>query len=84
MTEWTGAYVWHVCKKCKCAFVAEDYTNVQDKPPQWRYCPDCAKELGVDYEKQKPWNNFSEARRKQLDKQKEILKKFQFQKKIKH
>lgn len=81
MTEWTGAYVCHVCKKCDCAFVAEDYTNAQDIPPHWRYCPDCAKELGIDYEKQKPWNNFSEARKKQIKNNLEKIKKFQYQKK---
>lgn len=54
MNKWNGAYVCHVCKKCESAFVAEDYTRAKDIPPHWRYCPDCAKELGIDYEKQKP------------------------------
>lgn len=88
MKEWTGAYVCHVCKKCNCAFVAEDYTNARDIPPHWRYCPDCAKELGIDYKKQKPWNNFSEARKKHLEKFKKIgnenLKKISFRQKTKH
>ena len=57
MKEWKGNYVCHVCKKCGCAFVAEDYTNAQDMPPKWRYCPDCAKEKGIDYEKQTPKSN---------------------------
>ena len=54
MKQWTGAYVTHTCKKCGCAFTAEDYTNAQDIPPHWRYCPECAKVKGIDYEKQTP------------------------------
>lgn len=50
-------YVSHTCKKCNCAFVAEDYTNCQDIPPHWRYCLECCKELGINYDKQKPWTN---------------------------
>lgn len=62
-------YVCHVCKKCESAFVAEDYTKVKDVPPHWRYCPKCAKEMGIDYNKQKPWTNRTEQ-------QKEFYKKF--------
>lgn len=50
-------YVTHTCKKCGCAFVAEDYTHVKNTPPNWRYYPDCAKELGIDYAKQTPRRN---------------------------
>lgn len=50
-------FVTHTCKKCGCAFVAEDYTNCQDIPPHWRYCPECSQELGIDYDKQRPWTN---------------------------
>lgn len=55
--QWTGAYVCYVCKKCECAFIAEDYTNAQDKAPQWRYCRECCKELGIKYEEQTPKKN---------------------------
>lgn len=79
--EWTGNFVCHVCKKCNCAFVAEDYTNAQDIPPHWRYCPDCAKTKGIDYEKQTPWNNFSEARKKQIAENLKKMKQYQFVKK---
>lgn len=65
-------YVSHTCKKCGCAFVAEDYTNAQDIPPHWRLCPECAEKAGIDYEAQKSWNSYSEARRKQLEKFKQI------------
>lgn len=74
-------FVTHTCKKCKCAFVAEDYTNCQDIPPQWRLCPDCAKKAGIDYASQKPKDGFSEARKRQLEKLKEAAKKTQFKSK---
>lgn len=50
-------FVTHTCKKCGCAFVAEDYTNAQDVPPHWRYCPECAQAKGIEYEKQTPKTN---------------------------
>ena len=50
-------YVTHTCKKCGCAFVAEDYTHVKDTPPNWRYCRNCAVKLGIDYDKQTPKRN---------------------------
>ncbi len=62
-------YVTHTCQRCECAFVAEDFTKVKDIPPHWRLCPDCCKELGIDYDKQRPWNNRTE-------KQKEFYKRF--------
>lgn len=81
MNKWTGAYVCHVCKKCECAFIAEDYTNCQDIPPHWRLCPDCSKELGIDYDKQRPWNSYSEKQKAKLEKLKESGKKTRFNKK---
>ncbi len=71
-------YVTHTCRKCGCAFVAEDYTNCQDLPPRWRLCPDCAEKAGIDYASQKPKDGLSEARKKQLEKFKEAAKKTQF------
>lgn len=75
MKEWTGSYVCHVCKKCECAFVAEDYTNAQDIPPHWRYCPDCAKELGIEYEKQTPKSNRTPEENERYKKNAEIGKR---------
>lgn len=74
-------YVTHTCKKCGCAFVAEDYTRVTHTPPSWRYCPECSKKLGIDYAKQRPRDNFSEARKRAIEKSKERLKEYQFKKK---
>lgn len=74
-------YVTHTCKKCGCAFIAEDYTDCQNIPPRWRLCPDCAEKAGIDYNSQKPWNSYSEAKKKQLEKLKEAGKKTQFKSK---
>lgn len=71
-------FVTHTCKKCGCAFVAEDYTNCQDIPPHWGYCPNCAKELGIDYDLQKPWSSYSEKQKAKLEKLKEASKKTRF------
>lgn len=66
--EWTGAYVAHECKKCGCAFVAEDYTNAQDQMPKWRYCEECAKKLGIEYEKQTPRKNRTPEQQERIEK----------------
>lgn len=34
-------YVMHVCKNCKCAFIARDTSNCQDTPSTSKYCPKC-------------------------------------------
>lgn len=61
-------YVTHTCKKCGCAFVAEDYTNCYDLPPKWLYCPKCAKTKGIHYEKQTPKTNRSPEENKRYKK----------------
>jgi hypothetical protein len=76
MSNWKGAYVCHVCRKCECAFVAEDYTNAKDIPPKWRLCPDCAKETGIDYDSQKPSDYWTEEQRERYKKSGERLKTF--------
>lgn len=76
-------YVTHTCKKCKCAFIAEDYTNCQDIPPHWRYCSDCCIGLGIDYKKQRPWTNRTKEENEKIKKQIERLKEFQFKRKVK-
>lgn len=73
-------YVTHTCRNCECAFVAEDYTNCQDIPPHWRLCPSCAEAKGIDYNSQKPWNSYSETKKKRIQEQIERLKEFQFKK----
>lgn len=67
-------YVTHTCKKCKCAFIAEDYTNVQDIPPQWRFCPKCSEEKGIDYASQTPQKNRTPEEQKRIDERMAKLK----------
>ena len=74
-------FVTHTCKKCGCAFNAEDYTNAQDLPPHWRYCPECCKKLGIDYDSQTPKSNRTPDEQKRINAQIERLKKYQFKKK---
>lgn len=49
-------YVVHYChnNKCNNCWVDEDITNVKTVPPKWKYCKECAKKLGIDFDKQKP------------------------------
>ncbi len=63
-------YVAHICKNkdCNNIFIAEDYTKVKDIPPRWRYCQDCCKSLGLNYEKQTPKNNRTPAENKRFEK----------------
>lgn len=67
LKPYTGAYVAHICKKCGCMFVAEDYTKATAMPPSWRYCPKCAKELGIDYDTQTPRRNRTPEEQKKVD-----------------
>lgn len=60
-------YVIHFCPHCDRCFIAEDYTRAKDRPPKWRLCPDCCKELSIDYEKQRPNKKMSEKQKKHLD-----------------
>ena len=75
-----GAYVAHECRECGCAFIAEDYTNAQDKMPKWRYCRECCKKLGIVYEKQTPRRNRTPEQQKKINEQIERLKQYQFKK----
>lgn len=74
-------YVTHTCRNCGCAFIAENYTNCQDIPPRWRLCEACAEAKGIDYNSPKPWNSYSEEKKKRIQEQIERLKEFQFKSK---
>ena len=74
-------YVTHTCRNCGCAFIAEDYTNCQDIQPRWRLCEACTEAKGIDYNSQKPWNSYSEEKKKMIQEQIERLKEFQFKSK---
>lgn len=52
-------FVLHFCKNpdCNNGWVDVDETNVKTIPPKWKYCKECCKLLGIDFDKQKkPYN----------------------------
>lgn len=57
MPRKTLPYVACDCKKCKRRFLFKDYNNAQNNPATWAYCPECCKELGIDFNKQTPHKN---------------------------
>ena len=48
-------FVLHFCKNpnCNVGWVDVDETNVKTIPPKWKYCRECCKLLGIDFDKQK-------------------------------
>lgn len=64
-------YVLHICKNKKCnnGWLDKDLTNVKTNPPAWKYCEDCCKELGIDFENQKP-SDYMSKEEKEMRKEK--------------
>ena len=48
-------FVLHFCKNpdCNVGWVDVDETNVKTISPKWKYCRECCKLLGIDFDKQK-------------------------------
>ena len=48
-------FVLHFCKNpdCKVGWLDIDVTDVTTIPPKWKYCRECCKLLGIDFDKQK-------------------------------
>lgn len=48
-------FVLHFCKNpdCNNGWLDVDETNVKTIPPKWKYCRECCKLLGIDFDKQK-------------------------------
>ena len=48
-------YVFHIChnKKCNNGWLDVDRTHCKTNPPKWKYCRECCKLLGIDFDKQK-------------------------------
>ena len=48
-------FVLHFCKNpdCNVGWLHVDETNVKTIPPKWKYCRECCKLLGIDFDKQK-------------------------------
>ena len=71
---YTGSYVAHICKKCGCMFIAEDYTKATALPPTWRYCKSCCEKMGIDYNQQTPYRNRTPEERQKAKEKAERLK----------
>ena len=48
-------FVLHLCKNpdCNVGWLDVDVTDVTTIPPKWKYCRECCKLLGIDFDKQK-------------------------------
>ena len=48
-------FVLHFCKNpdCNVGWLDVDETNVKTIPPKWKYCRECCKLLGIDFDEQK-------------------------------
>lgn len=66
-------YVMHICrnKKCNNGWIDKDLINAKTNPPDWKYCRECAKKLGIDYDAQTPTSNLNEKELLHLEKKKE-------------
>lgn len=54
-------YVLHICKNKECnnGWLDLDKSNVKDYPPHWKYCRECCRKLGINFDKQTPKSNAS-------------------------
>lgn len=65
-------YVAHDCRNtklsdkhpdyCNNRWVDKDLTGATTRPPTWKYCEDCCKKLGIDFNKQKPSDYYTAER----------------------
>ena len=48
-------FVLHFCKNpdCNVGWLDVDVTDVTTIPPKWKYCRECCKLLGIEFDKQK-------------------------------
>jgi hypothetical protein len=61
-------YVVHYCKNPECnnCWIDKDVTNVKTYPPTWKYCEECCKKLGIDFNNQSV--ELSEKQQEAIDK----------------
>ncbi len=78
-------YVMHFCRNsrlsersknyCNNGWIDKDLTNVKSYAPDWKYCPECAEKLGIDYDTQTPTSNLTEKELEHLEFMKEKARK---------
>ena len=75
-------YVAHDCRNtrdntCNNRWIDKDITGATTQVPTWKYCRECCKRLGINFENQKPSDYMSdeekEMRRIKLEKTKKAL-----------
>lgn len=61
-------YVVHYCKHkdCNNAWIDEDLTNAQTRPPMWKYCDKCCKKYGFVNPSTPPHRDNYETRLEQI------------------
>ena len=71
-------YVMHFCrnKNCNNGWIDKDLTHATTIPPKWKYCKECAKKKGIDFENQKP-NDYRTP--EQIEKMKEKMSQIRAQ-----
>lgn len=75
-------YIMHFCrnKECNNGWIDKDLTNAS-APPKWKYCKQCADELGIDYNAQTPISNLTEKELENRTKKSERFKRVQEERK---
>lgn len=70
-------YVMHICHNPKCnnGWIDKDLTNAQINPPDWKYCRECAKKRGIDFDAQTPDSNLSKKELEHKNKLRERMQK---------
>ena len=70
-------FVVHICrnKQCDAIWIDKDLTNAQVNPPDWKYCEDCCKELGIDFDSQTPDSNLTPKELEHKNRLRERIKK---------
>ena len=66
-------YVAHHCKNtkngtCNNIWIDKDITNAKTVAPSWKYCAECSKKLGIDFDAQKPQDYMSESKKSAVKK----------------
>lgn len=51
----------HFCrnKKCNNGWIDKDLTDARVNPPSWKYCKECCKKMGIDFDSQTPDSNLT-------------------------
>lgn len=67
------AYVMHFCRneKCNNGWIDKDLYNAESKAPDWKYCKECCKKLGIDFDSQTRESNLTKKELEHLKRKKE-------------